>query len=207
MKGDFEIHLTVAASDASRAREAAAARGLKLTLIELARGRTPTQPMLSLRRSGTGDTVLAEAARTARDLRGDGLRVVRVKVEAAPWNDGVPRTDAEGDALGSYFEHHVKLLLAPESDPAALAALAALAVPHGAHVSRNVRRVRPDGRPERFVTQRCHRVGAPTAGARLDALVGALRAAGHEIAEVEREYVVHDDTPSLDDGWITEDPR
>ncbi|MEV4254897.1 hypothetical protein AB0J52_17230 [Spirillospora sp. NPDC049652] len=204
IRGDFEIHLTVAEPDAPRAREAAAARGLKLTLIELARGRTPAQPMLSLRRSGTRDAVLADAARAAGDLRGDGLHVVRVKVEAAPWNEGVPRTDAEGEALGSYFEHHVKLLLTPETD---LAALASLAVAHGAHVSRNVRRVRPDGRPERFVTQRCHRVGAPTAGARLDALVTALRSAAHEIVEVEREYVVHDDAPSLDDGWITEESR
>ncbi|RMI45988.1 hypothetical protein EBO15_08565 [Actinomadura harenae] len=204
MTGDFEIHLTVAEPDAQRAREAAAARGLKLTLIELARGRTPVQPMLSLRRSGARDEVLAAAGRAAADLRGDGLRVVRVKVEAAPWNDGVPRTDAEGDALGSYFEHHVKLLLTPDAD---LAALADAATAHGAHVSRNARRVRPDGRPERFVTQRCHRVGAPAAAARLDALVTDLRAAGHTIVEVEREYVVHDDTPSLDDGWITEESR
>ncbi|MFC4911281.1 hypothetical protein [Actinomadura gamaensis] len=202
--GDFEIHLTVAAPDAPRAREVAAARGWKLTLIELARGRTPSQPMLSLRRSGTGGEVVAEAGRAADGLRADGLEVVRVKVEAAPWNAGVPRTDAEGEALGSYFEHHVKLLLGADAD---LGALTATAVRHGAHVSRNVRRVRADGRAERFVTQRCHRVGAPTATARLDALVKALRAARHEIAEVEREYVVHDDTPSLDDGWITEEPR
>ncbi|MCP2341826.1 hypothetical protein [Actinomadura rupiterrae] len=204
IKGDFEIHLTVAGPDAPRARAAAAASGLKLTLIELARGRTPAQPMLSLRRSGAFGDVLAEADRTAAGLRADGLDVVRVKVEAAPWNDGVPRTDAAGEALGSYFEHHVKLLLDPDAD---LAGLTRTAVAHGAHVSRNVRRVRPDGRPERFVTQRCHRVGAPTATARLDALVEALRAASYEIVEVEREYVVHDDTPSLDDGWITEETR
>lgn len=204
IKGDFEIHLTVAEPDAPRARAAAAACGGKLTLIELARGRTPSQPMLTLRRSGAFDDVLAEAGRTAGRLRADGLRVVRVKVEAAPWNDGVPGTDAEGEALGSYFEHHVKLLLTPDAD---LADLATVAVAHGAHLSRNARRVRPDGRPERFVTQRCHRVGASTAAARLDALVTALRSADHEITEVEREYVVHDDTPSLDDGWITEEPR
>ncbi|WP_207400957.1 hypothetical protein [Actinomadura roseirufa] len=124
-----------------------------------------------------------------------------MKVEAAPWNEGVPADDA--DALGPefYFEHHVKLVLRPGFDPVALAAVAR---PHAAHVSRNARRVRADGGQERFVTQRCRRVGSGTAGRRLGALVAALRADGHDVVSVEREFVVHDDAASMDDGWIDE---
>ncbi|WP_240809855.1 hypothetical protein [Actinomadura sp. WMMA1423] len=124
----------------------------------------------------------------------------RTKIEAAPWNEGVPASDAEADGL-CYFEHHIKLLLDPGDDTAALAETV---VPHGAHLSRNARRVRADGRSERFVTQRCHRVGARTAGQRLDTLTSVLRANGHDIASVEREFVVFDGNASLDDGWITE---
>jgi len=80
-------------------------------------------------------------------------------------------------------------------------------VPYGARLSRNARRQFTDGRHERFVTQRCHDVGAPTARQRLDALLAALRAGGHEIVEVEAEYVVRDDALHLDDGWLTKARR
>ena len=53
----------------------------------------------------------------------------------------------------SYFEHHVKVVLA---DGEAMATVWQVSERHAAHVSRNARRLLPDGRHERFVTQRCH---------------------------------------------------
>ncbi|MBD2900607.1 hypothetical protein amrb99_96120 [Actinomadura sp. RB99] len=202
--GDFETHVTVRPAAAGAVAGWAVARGLKFVHIVLERGRVASQPMLTLRTRGTLDDALADAARTAADLRADGFEVARVKVEAAPWNAGVPADDA--DALGPayYFEHHLKLLLEPGFDAGALAGAAR---PHAAHLSRNARRVRADGREERFVTQRCRCVGSRTAARRLDALAGALRARGHEIVSVEREFVVHDGDASLDDGWIEEPAR
>lgn len=201
--GDFETHVTVR-GDARAVADWAAARGVKFVHIVLERGRVASQPMLTLTCSGTLDDARAQAARTALDLRADGLAVSRVKIEAAPWNAGVPAADGEAVDPARYFEHHVKLLLAPGTGPGAAPGLAEVVRPHAAHVSRNARRVRTDGRAERFVTQRCRRVGARTAGARLDALTGALRAHGFEIVEVEREFVVFDGDASLDDGWIEE---
>ncbi|WP_018654841.1 hypothetical protein [Actinomadura flavalba] len=201
MFGDFEVHVTVAPGEAEALERWSAARGVRCAHIVLARGRAASQPMLTLRASGSLDAARAKARRASAELAADGFAVLRVKIEAAPWNDGVPAAD-EAAEPGRYFEHHVKLVLPPGGDPAAVAG------PHHAHVSRNARRVRSDGRAERFVTQRCHGVGDATARARLAALVAALRAAGHEIAAVEREYVVDDDAESLDDGWITEgNPR
>jgi len=209
--GDFEVHLTVAPGDADALEQWAHPHGLKLTHIVLDRGRTVSQPMLTLRATGTLPEVRAVAARTVRLLGSAGFRTLRMKIEAAPWNDGVPGSDEEAAAqpVDRYFEHHVKLVLDPGypgdlGTPGDLGDLAALAVPHIAHVSRNARRVRADGRQERFVTQRCRRVGDRTAAARLDALTGALRAARYDIASVEREYVVVDSDESLDDGWIDE---
>lgn len=198
--GDFETHVTVR-GDAGAVAEWAAARDVKFVHIVLERGRTASQPMLTLGCSGTLDAARAEAACTVLALRADGLAVARVKIEAAPWNAGVPVTDGEALGPAYYFEHHVKVLLDAGFDTGALARAVR---PHAAHVSRNARRVRTDGRLERFVTQRCRRVGARTAGARLDALTGALRAGGLEIAGVEREFVVFDGDESLDDGWIEE---
>jgi hypothetical protein len=184
---DFETHFTVVYDQ--RLPDWAAARGLKYTRIELDRGATADQPMLTSR--GRGDLAgwRAAAATLVRHLQDDGFTVRRVKIEAAPWHAAVP---------AGYFEHHVKLVLTA----AGIDAARSVAVGHGAHLSRNARRARDDGRHERFVTQRCHDVGRPQARERLDAMITALAAKGLEIVEVEEEYVLVDDNPELDAGWI-----
>ncbi|WP_184346766.1 hypothetical protein [Streptomyces olivoverticillatus] len=196
--GAFEAHLTVRA-DAVRLEAHAAAHGLKFTHIVLERGRTPSQPMLTLHRRGPLPAVREAVEDAARALQDAGFEVVRTKIEAAPWVEGVPDTDEEAAVLGPryYFEHHIKLLIAPG------AALPRLAPAHTAHLSRNARRIRTDGRTERFVTQRCRLVGRRTAQARLLALTADLGA--HEIISTEQEFVIHDSDESLDAGWITEE--
>jgi hypothetical protein len=204
LTGDFEVHLTLTAGtdvpDATT-RKLADQHGLTFIHIRLDRGATPSQPMFTGRASGTLTHLRRVADGWSAALRAEGLDVVRVKIEAAPWCRGIPATDEQAaDEPGErYFEHHVKLLL----DPADLTGLAALVEPHGAHLSRNARRHRDDGRHERFVTQRCHRVGQPTARERLADLRRALTAAGLTIVEVEEEYVVADDNLTVDAGWLT----
>ncbi|MFE4972903.1 hypothetical protein ACFRAR_12405 [Kitasatospora sp. NPDC056651] len=217
VRGDFEVHLTVAAgaAEALAAWAEGEGEGLKFTQILLARGAVPSQPMLTLRVGGTLEEVADITSRTAERLARAGFAVLRAKIEAAPWAEGVPVSDEDAVPHGSgrYFEHHVKLLLpaggsaartAAPAAPVRLAALTALAVRHGAHLSRNPRRVREDGRREWFVTQRCRLVGLDTAGRRLEALLGELAADGHEVVSVEREFVVVDSDEALDAGWITE---
>jgi hypothetical protein len=154
-----------------------------------------------VRADGTADAVLADAEAMAGELRGAGFVVTRLKLESSPLADGVPLTahQAAAEPADRYFEHHLKVLLPPDLDEAALAELV---TPHGAHLSRNARRIREDGRAERFVTQRCHRAGSDTAVADLDRLTGTLLGAGHEIVSVEREYVAYDSRPAVDAGWI-----
>lgn len=198
--GDFEIHLTGSGRRVEKLAAFAALRGVKFSHIELKRGASPSQPMLTVKGSGTLADMRELSARWRADMEAAYLTVLRVKIEAAPWNEGVPTTDEEARA-DLYFEHHVKVL--QEANAADLARLLNAVDGHQAHVSRNARRERQDGREERFVTQRCHGVGRATARTRLDALLEALRDAGIEVLEVEEEYVVHDDALSLDRGWIT----
>ncbi|WP_097990621.1 hypothetical protein [Streptomyces sp. f51] len=192
-------------------RWAALRPDVKFTHIALARGRTASQPMLTLRGSRASyEDELAAVRETGAALAGDGFAVARVKVECAPWAAEVPRDDAE--VVGSehpygrrHFEHHVKLLLDEAGGGAAdgrRADLVAVAVRHGAHVSWNARRVRADGREERFVTQRCHQAGDRRAALALDALLAELAAYGFEVVDVEREYVLLDSGPELDEGWL-----
>ncbi|MFD3993430.1 hypothetical protein [Streptomyces sp. NPDC058583] len=188
----YETHVTVQCrTEGERAGLGAwaAERGLKLTTIVLARGRTPVQPMLTLP-DRTGHPAVVDKLREA------GFEPVRVKVETVPWS-----SEPAGPG-GGYYEHHLKLALPAAYDRAALEALV---MPHGAHVSWNARRVLPgpDGRHERFVTQR-HPGPADAAGRGCDALVATLVAAGHELVAQERELVLSDSDLSLDEGWLDE---
>ncbi|MFE4516114.1 hypothetical protein ACFRMQ_18190 [Kitasatospora sp. NPDC056783] len=215
IRGDFEVHLTVVAAAAEALAAWAEGEGLKFTQILLARGAVPSQPMLTLRVGGALEEVADATSRTAERLARAGFAVLRAKIEATPWAQGVPVSDEDAVPHGSgrYFEHHVKLLLpgggsaTGPAAPARLAALTELAVRHGAHLSRNPRRVREDGRREWFVTQRCRLVGLDTAGRRLEALLGELAADGHEVVSAEREFVVVDSDEALDAGWISEHGR
>ncbi|MEU6862971.1 hypothetical protein ABZ924_06810 [Streptomyces sp. NPDC046876] len=192
---EYETHITVRCPDPAelvRLEAWAGARGLKMTHIVLARGRMVSQPMLTLRDRGGHEELVPR-------LRADGFDPVRVKVETVPWT-----ADRPGPG-GGYFEHHLKLLLPAGHDRARLEALVA---PHGAHLSWNARRVRADGRQERFVTQRWRgpagAEGAAGAGRACDALVAELTAAGHDIDAQEREFVLYDSDLSVDEGWIEE---
>ncbi|KJY38826.1 hypothetical protein VR45_04650 [Streptomyces sp. NRRL S-495] len=213
MRGEFEVHLTVGPGAAEALAAWAADHGLKFTHILLARGTMPSQPMLTLRARGTLEETAAATARTAERLARAGFAVLRTKIEATPWAEGVPATDGDAAAHGThrYFEHHLKLCLPPatpvgpaSADSPAHTALAALAVRHGAHLSHNPRRTREDGHREWFVTQRCRHVGLATAGRRLDALLADLATAGHRVLSAEREFVAVDSDEALDAGWITE---
>lgn len=200
----YETHVTVrcdSAAESERLRCWAAGACLKLTHIVLARGRMPSQPMVTLTGSPSYAAESARAREVAAHLRADGFVPVRVKIESSPWAPEVPREPCGTGGDERYFEHHVKLLLDADTD---LDALAARVVPHGAHLSWNARRVRGGAgrRHERFVTQRCRGVDAEGAGRLLELLLTEL--CGFEVADVEREFVLHDSDLSVDDGWIEE---
>jgi hypothetical protein len=236
--GEFEAHVTVRCdggdAQVGRLERWAAARGWKCAHIVLARGRVPSQPMVTLGGCGPYEEQVRICRAAADDLRAAGFVPVRVKIEVPPWDPAVPRSDEEARAWAlrcgpgtaadgtapRYFEHHVKVLLdagtglGPGPGAAArdgqrspgvspLATLIAVAVAHDAHVSWNARRVAgPAGREQRFVTQRCHGVGLPTARGRLAALRRALADLGVHIAEAEQEFVVYDSDTAVDEGWI-----
>jgi hypothetical protein len=202
--GEFETHLTVSPDgDHGRLASWAGQHGIKYARIVLDRGRTPDQPMLTVRGRGT----LSAQRDTARSwvvrLAGAGFPVTRLKIEASPFNQEVPRTATDAAALppGCYFEHHIKLIL---TEPEQVDRARAVGERHAAHLSRNARRTLADGSHHRFVTQRCRDVGLPEARRRLDALLAELSAEGFAAVETEAEFVVVDDNPGLDAGWIDE---
>ena len=202
--GEFETHLTIASPEcASQIALTTWARehGMKFLQIELADGLTPIQPMLSWRGTGSRTSQMVRIQSVSDELAKAGFRVTRSKLEASPRNDDIPENDTDVEhAAMRYFEHHVKLLLSYED----ISRLQQIAQRHEAHLSRNAFVQREDSLSERFVTQRCWRVGRKTAQRRLDLLLSELQQAALTVIESEAEYVVYDSNLSLDAGWITE---
>lgn len=199
----FETHLTVE-SGAMRHVDAierfATEHGLKLVQIELPRGAHPCQPMLSWRSEGALRECLSSAAEMVQRLEAQGFRVVRTKIEASPCNADVPQGETPS-AAGTYFESHVKLLLDAQADQAELCDIA---MAHGAHLSRNARRVREDGRMERFVTLRRQLCGYAVIADDTAALEATLAPRVERILGTEIEYVVYDSNLAIDAGWLPE---
>lgn len=197
----FEIHLTTVALEAGRLlayRQACLELRVKAIVIELS-PELPVQPMTCLRVTGSYEEALAAAVTLGENLTARGFPTLRLKIEAAPWNAGVPQTDeAAAEPAGRYFEFHARVLLAQGAD---LPILAGLCAAHGAHLSRNPLKVRDDGQQERFVTLRCAGVGRITTEARTAALVEELTESGWTVASTVLEYCVHDDHLELDGGW------
>ncbi len=204
--GSFETHVTV---DAVGLRQLEALRTwadqneVKCLLIELSRGRSILQPMLTWRDTGTLTTQLSKARDVRSRLANAGFHVTRLKLECDPNNEDVPANDAEAlrEATTRYFEHHVKLRLTNEAE---LSRLTQIAERHQAHLSRNAVHQREEGLTERFVTQRCRGVGKETADDQLARLKASLVDAGYRIVDVEAEFVVYDSNESLDAGWLPE---
>src|SRR5262245_54536369 len=163
--GDYETHITlqVEQDQLDGLRVWATQQGWKFLHIVLDRGLQASQPMLSRRSRGSLADQHSVADQLCRELRAAGFPPVVVKIEAAPWNPGVPQADAETPPVDDrYFEHHVKMLCNSSDD---LARLTEQLSPHGARLSRNALRERHDGRVERFVTQRCFGCGRGVAQA------------------------------------------
>jgi len=194
IRGTFEAHLTVETDTPARRAELdalCAELGVDHVGIELPAGVHRAQPMTASYHRGELAAVAGEIEALHARLVAAGFPVVRVKVEAALDNEGLPTADG-------YHEFHVKVRV---PDPAALDALAALAASHGGRLSRNDRR-RDDAGAQRFVTLRVYRSDRAAAEARLDALLAALAGAGFEIAGTAREYTIYDSRIELDAGWL-----
>jgi inosine/xanthosine triphosphate pyrophosphatase family protein len=198
--GAFEAHVTVRCAEGDAPRFAASCDrlGVKHIQIELATGEHATQPMTATVHRGELRDVQDEVHALARALVAAGFEVVRTKIEALPRNRDLPETDAAAAAdPGRYFEYHLKIVVAPDD----LELVRAAAAAHGARLSRNARRVRADGRHERYLTLRLPGLGRPSADARFAALEVAVEALPVTIGRRVREYTVYDSNLALDGGW------
>lgn len=199
--GCFETHLTLEAPDLDQIRGFGSSHELKITHIILGNGRHPSQPMLTGRADGRLSDVLEKLQTTSALLSDLRVRVLRTKVETTTDNPAAPKDDHEAAHRPAtwHFEHHVKLLLAPETDRSVIESIAKR---HSARFSRNAFKDHEAGYQERFLTQRFFRTGRASASRSLDSLLKELSSHEIPVLESESEYVVHDSNSQLDADWI-----
>jgi hypothetical protein len=205
--GLFEAHITVSnlsPSESKRFAETCNQLNIKAIQIELSRGDVPIQPMTCSTHKGDFTTVLNEVTELARQLKRAGFEVTRQKIEAAPFNQGIPMTesDAKNHSPDNYFEHHLKILFEKESN---FKEIQTVCIAHGAHLSRNAFENRADHSKTYFITLRCYSIGLEEAAIRFNALKQAITYLKINILKNITEYCVYDDRLNLDANWLTDD--
>lgn len=201
--GLFETHITITLGEKSTEEfvDTCNLLGVKPVFIQLPSGKVPSQPMTAVDTKGTLDSVKAEAYGVVKSLEAAGFPCIRVKIEAAPFNEDLPKTSAESEALPStmYFEYHVKTLLDAGMQTEALA----VAKAHNAHLSLNAFKTRPDGLLEKFFTKRMYGIGLAEAKVQAQELSNAINGTG-TLKELKNvlEYCVFDTDSSIDEDWF-----
>lgn len=195
--GVFEIHISVDPDQIAQLRLFTMKHKMKPILAVAQQGKNPNQLMISKWTTGTVIDAAQRAKEIADELTMDGLRVVRVKVEAMASNKGVPQ-EPNGDALPShYFEFHIKI---PVADDRAWDALEGLAAERGCGVSFNAFK---DSVAALFTMRVAASRGYRAAEAMKDALLADIARAGFAAGgEVQREFSVLDTDPHYDAGWL-----
>ncbi len=184
----YEIHLTVAAMATSAWQafeQCVASLGGKAMVIELARGDTPLQPMLTLGKAGKFDEVVRFAKALSRELSAFGYQVLRCKIE----QDVVGNRETPHH----YCEWHGRVEV-QEPDRMRLAEICQA---YGGHLSQNAIR----GGNRRYVTVR-ETGDFPQLATQVAALRAAIGAQGWEVSKQQWERVVYDSNLALDSGWL-----
>ncbi|GGR03706.1 hypothetical protein GCM10008957_15780 [Deinococcus ruber] len=200
----FEVHLTttpITGDALAQYRVVCADLKVKALVIDLGPA-MPVQPMTCLRVTGDFQQAWTAAQQLRQQLEAQGFPCTRLKIEAAPWNTGVPDSDEQAfqEPGTRYFEFHARLLLGQETD---LAQVQQVCAALGAHLSHNPLKVRADGQHERFVTIRTWGKGRGSVQRQADLLVNRLEAEGWPVTSSVLEYAVYDDHLELDAGWAT----
>ncbi|MGB1216373.1 MAG: hypothetical protein ACPG5P_00770 [Saprospiraceae bacterium] len=205
-QGWFEAHVTVQPFRAERALvfdEICSDLGVKSIQIQLSRDKNMVQPMTCSTHKGKLQSTYKEVLSIAQALLANGFEVNRLKIEAHPDNQNVPIGIKDAAVLSSdnYFEHHIKVLVQPDTSRTELLSICEK---HNAHLSKNAFKKRADGILEYFITTRSYGMGKNDALAQFQSLLKEVEDSGTKIQKHFMEYCVFDSNINLDDNWLDE---
>lgn len=202
-KGVFEAHISITPIDEEKAvifKSFCEQEGIKAIQIVLARGKTPIQPMSSSIHQGVFSEVKKEVENLVKKMVHLGFEVRRMKIEASPQNQDIPRTHQElaQHNAQNYFEHHWKVLLKEKPSENLLNLCEAFK----AHFAQNAFKKRSDKQVEHFITIRLYGKGLIETQKIASDFTDKLEEQKIEVLKSITEYCVYDDYVELDAEWL-----
>lgn len=206
----FEIHVTVE-RDVEKSfedftslfKKACEKINVKSIVLDLENsdGEFINDVMTSSKFYGDNRTVYEEVQRISGMLKRLGYKVVREKVETAPWHPGAP--SKEGDAMpkGCYFESHIAVEIDNSEETRRELSLHARRI--NAHLSKNVFKKVDDNNFIIMLTIRDYHVNSKEFQEIVEKAVTSLRDASYKIPKKEIvEFAIYDTKLNHDYLWL-----
>lgn len=206
----FEIHVTVEKDPEKNVEDfmalfskACSGLGVKPIILDLenSEGSVMNDVMTSSVYVGDNRTVYEEVQRISGSLKRLGYKVLREKVESAPWHPGAPAKDGDAMPQGCYFESHISIEF--DNSDESREELASAARRINGHLSKNVFKKIEDGRYIVMITIRDYHVGREEFEGKIKAAVQHLNEGGWKMPKKPIiEFAIYDTKISHDYLWL-----
>jgi len=203
----YEIHVTVnlVAEDTVNFVESCRKIDVKPIVLALqTKGEDLTDVMTSSVHLGNNRSAYEEMKRITNELKRQGYKVVREKIETVPWHPAAP-TAKYGNLtmpIDCYFETHIGVNLAT-TEPDRKKALQDIADYFDAHMSRNAFKMHDDGTYMQMLTFRKYEGTFESFEGEANTLNGMIVLEGFEVEKRVTEFSIYDTKVSHDSEWLT----
>lgn len=206
----YEIHVTVE-KDSEKSTEdfmalfskACAGMNVKPIILDLenSEGDVMNDVMTSSVHHGDNRTVYEELQRISGNLKRLGYKVLREKIESAPWHPGAPVKEGENMPKGCYFESHISVEF--DNSEESRAELSAAARRVNGHLSKNVFKKIDEGRYIVMITIRDYHVGRIEFEGKISTAVQHLKEGGWSMPKKPIiEFATYDTKINHDYLWL-----
>ena len=202
-KFEYEIHVTVEASDIERFKEVCTELNVKAIVVSLSQTEEYSHVMTSSVFIGPADLTpaLLEAANITNSLEAHGFTTVRTKIETVPWHPDAPTiTNKRTFKNDQHFECHISFVVRSEEEAAMLAIFAKN---RNMHMSRNPFKLNEDGSYIQMVTSRAYMSKYEIFKESVDYIIEQSKRYNFLVYKIPRiEFAIFDTNIQLDDAWV-----
>jgi len=206
----YEIHITVECqdfSDSFMARFKSACEEIRVKSIVLNLENSSSimkDVMTSSKFRGDNTTVYKECCRIKNELMLRGFKVVREKIESAPWHPGAPKKIDDIMPENCYFESHVAVEMDGTEDAKFI--LQNYAFNHNAHLSKNTFKKFDNGKYIQMLTLRNYKTTREKFELDVQNLINDLNKS-FSVSKTEVEFCVYDSKINHDYKWLNNENK
>lgn len=207
----FEIHITVSDKEMKCKideefiqyfMKSCAEIGVKPIVLNLenSEGNQIKDVMTSSKFYGDNRTAYEEVGRIENALMYRGFKVVRKKIESAPWHPGAPKKETDKTPDGCYFESHLAIEI--DDSKETKDKLITMVQIIDAHLSKNMFKKVSDGKYIIMLTIRDYKTYRKKFENRIQEAIDLLKSDGWIIPKKEIEFCIYDTKISHDYLWL-----